>query len=320
MIDRLTIEPFLNLVDLNNIRVHQPTSVFLICGGELQIDTSKAAPSLREAYMRVCINPPLSKYQSVLAEELLNLFSSGSYQDFLRFEADIAEVSRLVLLFSESYGSAAELGAFSISTSISDKLLVIIDDSRYIEKSFIRYGPIMYLQRAHGDASVCVINRADIGVADISRLENLDYKNFFNIMSESINERILKTEESSRFDSSKRGHIIKLLVGLTQWYGALTIDEIEICLMYFDFNYNRSDIVNFLLCAQLLGWVVKDQRGLRTFFAASAEKMAVQFFEREGDPKLNRLRWQAQVREQWKNIDPLRFNCICSASAGGYRG
>jgi hypothetical protein len=44
-----------------------------------------------------------------MAEDLNAFFPNGNYHDILTFEADIAQLSDLVLLFSESFGSAAEL-------------------------------------------------------------------------------------------------------------------------------------------------------------------------------------------------------------------
>ncbi|WP_281977341.1 retron St85 family effector protein [Pseudorhizobium flavum] len=313
MIDEIEIDHFLDKVDPDNIRVYQPTSVFLVCGGPRDA-ASATAPSLREAYLRICTNGSLKKHSALLAEDLTQLFETGSYRDFLTLESDIAQIASLVVLFSESYGSAAELGAFTITPAISDKLFAVIDDKRFSENSFIKLGPLLALQNAHGESCVCVLNRHDINVQDIRDLRNMDLSAFHQIMQQSIDDRLKSVLEHSTFDRSQRGHLIKLIVGILQWYGALTLDELEVCLLYFDLKIPREEIVNFLLCAEFVEWVVRDKRGTRTFFAAVAQKMAVQFSFVDG-LKINRLRWQSEIRDIWKTKDAFRFNCITAAQA-----
>ncbi|QEN87342.1 hypothetical protein FZC33_13845 [Labrys sp. KNU-23] len=312
MIDELDIVHFLSMVDPKDIRVHQPTSVFLICGGP-QGTTLPVPPSLREAYLRICDRGALKKHSAMLAEDLTRVFDLGNYRDFLALEADIAEISSLILLFSESYGSAAELGAFTITPSIASKLCAVIDDKRYGENSFIKLGPLRFLHNNYGEASVCVINRKDIGTNDINNLSSLNFEAFHEIISTSIEDRLKTIKSHSTFDKSQNGHIIKLIVGIIQWYGALTLDEVEVCLLYFNLGKSRSDVENFLLCAEFFNWIVKHKRGSRTYYVAIAKNAAVQFSFFDDSQKPNKSKWQTDVREQWKLRDPMRFNCIVDA-------
>lgn len=129
--------------------------------------------------MRIAYLHPFTKYNSILAEELEAFFPNGDYKDFLSLESDIAQISTLILLFSESFGSAAELGAFAMVEEIARKLLVVIDDKRYSENSFIKLGPLRAIQLSSGDGAVCVLNRDDLNIIDSDNLYNLD-KNFFS--------------------------------------------------------------------------------------------------------------------------------------------
>ena len=74
--------------------------------------------------MRIHHIPPFSRYLTILAEDLNAFFPEGEYKDILKFETDIAQICDLIILFSESYGSAAELGAFSMIEEIARRLLV----------------------------------------------------------------------------------------------------------------------------------------------------------------------------------------------------
>ena len=313
MIDELEIDSFLNLVDPDNVRVHQPSSTFLICGGPREIDLSKTPPSFREAYLRICHRKPLDRHNSIVAEDLITLFDIANYRDILHFEADIAEICSLVLVFSESYGSSAELGAFALSPSIREKILTVIAHRYYNERSFIRFGPILAITNAFGDSTVCVMNNKDIDINSDDNLAGINLDKFFNVISDSITERLKIIDDHSTFDRNRTGHVIKLIVGIIQWYGALTIDEISICLLYFDLHFDNKEIENYLLCAEFAQWILREKRGTRTYYAAIVSKIAAQFTFHSEAPRIDRVRWQAEVRNIWKTKDPTRFNFIADA-------
>jgi hypothetical protein len=308
VIDSLEIESILTLIDPNNIRVYQPTSILFVCGGTID-PAVQPPPSLREAFMRVAHDKPFDKYNAVLAEGLNAFFPKGTYRDLLTLESDIAQISSLILVFSESYGSAAELGAFAVLPEISQRMLVVVDDKRFEENSFIKLGPLLSLQNSIGESAVCVLSRKDIGVERIDRLDKLDIKEFTYILEQSIKERTREIPNHSTFNRDNNGHLIKLIVGLIQLYGALTFDEIDVALYCLGINCNKERILNFLVCADFAEWISSTKRGFRTFYVAKAQKMAVKFQAKPG-MDLDRVRWQATIREHWKETDKTRFNCV----------
>lgn len=74
----------------------------------------------------------------VLAEELWN----RADVDLLSFEQFMAHISDCVVLFLESYGTAAELGSFTAVDGLIPKLLVYEDKKYRTANSFINNGPI----------------------------------------------------------------------------------------------------------------------------------------------------------------------------------
>ena len=112
------IPDLVGYVDVKSIRVHAPAPAIFLCGGEVDAKVA-SPPSLRDAFMRIHHTPPFSRYLTILAEDLNAFFPEGEYKDILKFETDIAQICDLIILFSESYGSAAELGAFSMIEEIA---------------------------------------------------------------------------------------------------------------------------------------------------------------------------------------------------------
>jgi hypothetical protein len=131
------------------LRLHAPSSIVFLCGGV--IDSDAATPlGLRDAFLRVTRTIP-NAYKIILAERAQPLTAEAGYNDLLSFESDIAQVVSLILLFAESAGSLAELGAFAALQTVAPKLLVVLGDYYYNKSSFIRNGPIRFLETKHGE-------------------------------------------------------------------------------------------------------------------------------------------------------------------------
>mgnify|MGYP003657507172 CR=1 FL=1 len=124
-------------IDAATLRVYAPTQVIFLCGGPTQpADGASRPESLRDAFQRIRHRKEINKYRIRLAEEVIPFFPNADYRDLLNFESDIAQICELIMLFSESYGSLCELGAFAMDPEISRKMLTIISRHNYDQRSF----------------------------------------------------------------------------------------------------------------------------------------------------------------------------------------
>jgi hypothetical protein len=314
VIDDLEIDNILELIDPNNIRVYQPTSILFICGGPIDVTTAHPS-SLREAFMRIAVTKKFERHQALLAEDINAFFPRGDYRDLLTLESDIAQISSLVVVFSESYGSAAELGAFSMIPEIAKKLLIVIDAEKFEENSFIKLGPLRALQNSTGDNAVSVMVPKDFGIEKIENLNNLNMDEFSTFMDQSILNRLSSIPAHSTFKKENSGHLCKIVVGVLQWFGALTEEEIEVALYCLEVQVESGRLRNLLLCIEIVGWVASVRRGVRTFYAAKVETSATRFVPKAGTELPNKVRWQAAIREHWSKVDPMRFKSIAETVA-----
>src|SRR4051794_35968807 len=88
-------------------------------------------------------------YTIILAEQAAPLTADGEYKDLLKFEQDIAQVVGLIVLFVESAGSLAELGAFAALPTVAPSLLAVVDEHYYDQNSFVKNGPIKFLENEY---------------------------------------------------------------------------------------------------------------------------------------------------------------------------
>lgn len=270
---------------------------------------------MRDAFLRFAFSGVFQKHLVLVAEELNVFFPGGKYKDFLSFETDIAQISELIILFSESFGSAAELGAFVMVEEISSRLLVVIDDKNYEDSSFIKLGPIKMLEDIYGSTSSCVIDRKDISIENIWDLSTLDEPAFKRIISQAFTRRsATKVREHSTFNKNRNGHVIKLIIGLLQHYGALTLDEIDLYLSCFDVVVSQDDIVNYLKCAEFAEWIIETKNIFDTYYSCCAEKSALQYNLLADSPIRDKVRWKADIYDYWKSTDQARFSSIRKAA------
>lgn len=100
--------------------------------------------STNRFYLEEFINNYFNQNQNifiVLAENIWNdEFLSDI--DLLTFEDILCEFSNKIVLFCESYGTFAEIGAFSSNDDLSKKMIVYVDKKYKQKKSFLINGPI----------------------------------------------------------------------------------------------------------------------------------------------------------------------------------
>ncbi len=304
--------PFAEELDVDKIHVQSPSAVVFLCGGPYSNIDEPVALSLRDGFLKILDNPAIKGKAIIQAEDITKLHVfADAYEDVLQFETDLAEISDLVLLFCESEGSMAELGAFCVIQEIASRLLVVVRDRHWRgkgETSFIRLGPLRSLERKHGNTSIFVIDDADVG--DVSAPGGIKIAVLKDQLQAPLKLRLATTRDPTTFNVDRPGHIIKLIVGLIQEYGALTFNEIDELLLTVGFYVPTSDLKRYLLCAESVEWIVRRKKGLDEFFIATPLPDAAVITTKTSRSLPNKGRRRFAIREHWKDHEPLRYSVI----------
>lgn len=125
-----------------------PKFIFL-CGKDILSDWDKSNRKLIEVFFHKQRNDIFCIYAENLFDAVMNL-------DLLTFEEYLAELSDGIVLFIESFGTACELGAFSVKDSLMSKMLVFCDSQYRNSKSFINEGPLKKIVAKHSNNVVYV--------------------------------------------------------------------------------------------------------------------------------------------------------------------
>lgn len=297
---------FTKFVDRGAIFVEPPTELIFLCGGKTKQSQARIL-SIRDAFLKAPNNLSLVGREILLAEKV-NTFhlSRPAYPDLLSFEIDFAQVCELILLFSESQGSIAELGAFSMMKELSSKMLVVVRDYHLREDSFIKLGPLQYLRLKYGDHAVFILNDDDTGI-DRTSIKNIKLDVLCDRLTPAINNRFDAVKESATFDRNRHGHLIKFMVGFIQEFGGLTVSELVTLLAEFEIISNDKEVDRLMLCAEAARWIAREQRGFDTYyFALPNVKDALVLRFEKGAPVFNKVRRRQSFREHWEKADPQR--------------
>lgn len=131
-------------------RNRKRVTVFL-CGADIKND--KTARSQMAA---IFSNYP--RYELLYPEDLFDDLLAGQGQySLLKLEGILADSVDAILLFPESPGSFAELGAFSNNEELARKMIVLSNKRYKSNKSFINYGPYRLI-KSSGTGKVIHIN------------------------------------------------------------------------------------------------------------------------------------------------------------------
>lgn len=116
------------------------TSVFLIGAN------AKDKDSVRYRLRNALSKSRFKKSDVYYPEEIFADLLYDSQLDLLSLENLLASSVHVVIICAESWGSIAELGAFVNHEKLNKKLVVIINEKYKNTKSFIRQGPVRFLE------------------------------------------------------------------------------------------------------------------------------------------------------------------------------
>ncbi len=210
-------------IDLVKTRVTRFPSYILLCGGPVS-GNGKKVGSCRDTFFRyIRRSKRIFRDKVVLAEQIFRYFEHSAYTDLLIFERDLAELSALTVIFSESPGSIAELGSFAVLKPVQERLLVVVHEEDAYKESFIWRGPMLYLKElAKGNGKEDPISVYNWPRKSGSNYAFPDAKD----LAETITKMLSKIPKTQSFNKNRLGHIMILMLDLLKVIQIATIDEI----------------------------------------------------------------------------------------------
>ena len=202
---------------------------------------------------------------------MFKYFEHSDYQDLLCFERDLAELSSLTVLFSESPGSIAELGSFAVLKTIQERLLVVMHQEDAHIESFIWRGPVLFLKnlaKSNGKEDPITIYNWQKTKDDNGYFQTGDFADAVDL-AETIEAIISNQPKTASFSKKQLGHIMLLIICFLKIVRLATLEEIAFMLKGFGIEQDSKAVkqhISLLKSLRLL--VLKPYRNYDFYIAA----------------------------------------------------
>lgn len=303
----MALDEFVLSVDVAGLRVkNSPRKIFL-CGGKLSEHAGPPA-SCRQVFIEfIHSHRDDLKSKIMLAEQAGNWFDEQIFSDLLELEEMIADLSSLVVLFVESPGSIAELGAFSQIEKIRRKLMVVQEKDHASFSSFINLGPIRFLRNKH--------NRGPLIVpwADPGKKGSVSEK-IFAYSAPNLADRIASALKNStkeeKFDTENHSHILYLVASLVDILGVCK--RIDLKRSLHSMNIAVADdalkrTLHLLVHMKLIE-CFKYMDG--TYYHSGSDSNFISWSFKSLASTNDRLRWKFKIHEFLKKSNDIRIRAL----------
>ncbi len=250
----------------------------------------------------------------VLAEKVFDYFKHSAYKDLLNFERDLAELSDLTVIISESPGSIAELGSFAVLEKVQERLLVVMHRDDFDKESFIWRGPILYLKelaKNNGQEDPITIYDWNKKGKDDDSLTEMDFSDAEDL-AEIIKKILSKLTKTKAFNRNQLGHVMLLMLDLLKIIQLATLEEITNILNLLEIDHDRRNVEKHLSLLISLNFAVKQPYGNNVYYISSNERpwLSLAFTKTARIRDLER--WNSEFIEYYSQKQKQKFRALRS--------
>lgn len=313
------LDRFCGSVVLSNLQIRRHSGIILFCGGQIG-GTPELTVSARDYFYRTIenLNPELFA-RIVLAEQIdawaADMMRHEYTPDLLSFERHLSGLASFTCLIVESPGSIAELGAFSVTEGIFERLMVAVRREWNREGSYISRGPIDYLKKYGVADSVFVYPWGLIwdSVAEKSFPVVEDLEAITNDFLEDMQRFEASLVKRPKFNKSMEGNISLLIADFISQFSALKLREIEKVIEKIGLDLDRKKIKAHLLVLEKLNIIVSYEYRSSIYYVSTKTVDCIEYNFKESPDLSDKTRWSFKVSEFYQERDRSRMIAIKAA-------
>lgn len=287
------IEAFKASINASSTRITSLPDIVLVFGGKL----GPPEASARQMF----INWLLARQHPISAlvrtpEQYDNWNSFEGYDNLIDFESEAGSLAKAIVLFSESPGSFAELGAFCMDIVLAERLFVVIDEVHYSAGSFIAHGPIKKIEN-HLGGVVCTV----------STMVPKDIKNELNLVADALLEKINSIPQTTNFNPNQIRDCLLLVMDLVELFGAITLHELQSLMQFMGVNVTRPRLEQLIKQVERFDLVSSVKKLTKTYLVVPADrKIYLDYKATNGKPAFDRTRFKVKSTIPWLKQDSPR--------------
>jgi hypothetical protein len=246
--------------------INLPSRIWIF-GGASDDDAEKPL-SLRDSFWRQSLQSwpvPIWIKDLDKPEAHQGWLEFSGYTNLLEFERDACYLARGVILFAESPGSFAELGALAIDSSILPRLHVVVQTT-YLEedkrRSFLNLGPFRLVGEKDG---LCGIIATKYPLIEVHEFETI---------LESVDGWLPKSRHKERFNASNSTHLLLIISDLVDLLLVSKEEDILRALLHFQVNIGVEELRRYLNLLSFFRLVIPRLNGRRPYYVRHQESEA----------------------------------------------
>lgn len=299
---------FFEKVSLSISKVKPYKGFIFLCGGPTDVRSPQPI-SIRDAIHRELVRHDHISPRIRVAEDYKDWSHESIYSDLLFFERHLAELSSVIVLVLESAGSIAELGLFTGVEEFQKKLLIFIETSHYKAESFIKLGPIDYLEKTLGNSAQCHQWAVGRSIFDAKLASELQPE-----LAEAIIERDKTPQPEHLFRPASWLDIALLICDIIHVGSALTLREIKNALDTLGINKKENELRQILFLLQKVNLVVMEPKGDLRFFVSIVDDLFYKFSFKNQE-RVDTVRAISDIVAKYNVHDKKRIRVIQSVRA-----
>lgn len=299
---------FTNEVDPSHIRVVASPRIVWVFGGPFDVKASQAFQSNRSVFLDEVVVKKRHALSEVIRipEDYKEWNSFDGYPDLLQFERDAGYLANAVIIFSESPGSLAELGAFAADEILCAKTLVVISKTHRDKDSYITYGPLRKLERAD-EHSVCVVE------ADSPH----EFAAELHLAIAAAEAKFRRAPKSSTFEPSNVRDLFLLIADFVDLFFAVTRSELLGLLEFAGVKPDKDRVRQLVRQLLLFNLIEEHQVGHVTYLTPTkASETYIDYQARQGLPSFDRMNFKTACIEIVKG-DATRIKAYLQSKKRG---
>jgi hypothetical protein len=218
----------------------------------------EAVMSLRGSFWQKAFaaTPPTPPWMAELSrpEDYPEWWAFSGYSDLLEFERDACHLARGTILFAESPGSLAELGALAVDNTLVKSLLVVVQEQHINEQSFLKLGPLRRVEHHNG---LCVV-----GSLPKNELSDVDFQSIV----EHVEGWLPSIPRVQHLASKNPTHVLLLLADLVDLLVVTKESELLEAMTHFGLQIDNANLIRSLQLLRFFGLIRIAQRGNEKFY------------------------------------------------------
>ncbi len=296
MVDALAT--FVDAVNISQCRLLNTPRLIFLCGGKVRRDAE--TPSTPYSSARDYFYHETRKRDRVLSDritlaETLTEWFAPAFADLLELEEYLADLSDLIILFVESPGSIAELGAFSGPKELGTKVLAVMNLNHDKERTFIADGPVRRIKSYNPDL-VRYFDWTKDTLEDPSGCPALE--DMRDDLTTLLLERARDAAKERRLNIHSHGHRMLLMADLVDILGMASENELAECMGVWWRGTSRQEIQKYTWILECLGVIEKWLYSSQRYFVSRREHPFVHYDFAPDTRLRDRDRIKALIRRQ----------------------